>query len=109
MDGRMYDPHLLDLQENGGFGSDPKSWLSGDDLSRTLSSLSAAAATASATGNVDRVLFTDLVEMLPLVQSLIVTTLISLLHFLHFSVFWLFLLNYAFGYDIVLFFPQIQC
>lgn len=87
MDGRMYDPHLLDLQENGGFGSDPKSWLSGDDLSRTLSSLSAAAATASATGNVDRVLFTDLVEMLPLVQSLIVTTLISLLHFLQFSVF----------------------
>ncbi|XP_011086910.1 uncharacterized protein LOC105168503 isoform X2 [Sesamum indicum] len=74
MDGRMYEPqqqHLLDLQDNSGFGSDPKSWLSGDDLSRTLSSLSAAAATASATGNVDRVLFNDLVEMVPLVQSLI--------------------------------------
>ncbi|KAL0364429.1 UNVERIFIED_CONTAM: protein MICROTUBULE BINDING PROTEIN 2C [Sesamum angustifolium] len=70
----MYEPqqqHLLDLQDNSGFGSDPKSWLSGDDLSRTLSSLSAAAATASATGNVDRVLFNDLVEMVPLVQSLI--------------------------------------
>ncbi|GFQ06200.1 hypothetical protein PHJA_002764000 [Phtheirospermum japonicum] len=74
MDGRIYEPkhqHLLDLQDNSGFGSDPKSWLSGDDLSRTLSSLSAAAATASATGNVDRVLFNDLVEMVPLVQSLI--------------------------------------
>ncbi|KAK6128119.1 hypothetical protein DH2020_038133 [Rehmannia glutinosa] len=70
----MYEPqqqHLLDLQDNSGFGSDPKSWLSGDDLRRTLSSLSAAAATASATGNVDRVLFNDLVEMVPLVQSLI--------------------------------------
>ncbi|KAK4479427.1 hypothetical protein RD792_014941 [Penstemon davidsonii] len=70
----MYEPHqqhLLDLRENSGFGSDPKSWLSGDDLSRTLSSLSAAAATASAAGTVDRVLFNDLVEMVPLVQSLI--------------------------------------
>ncbi|KAL6518202.1 hypothetical protein OROMI_033903 [Orobanche minor] len=74
MDGGMYErkqQHLLDLQDNSGFGSDPKSWLSGDDLSRTLSSLSAAAATASATGNVDRTLFNDLVEMVPLVQSLI--------------------------------------
>ncbi|GER51807.1 movement protein binding protein 2C [Striga asiatica] len=70
----MYEPkqqNFLDLPENSGFGSDPKSWLSGDDLSRTLSSLSAAAAAASATGNVDRVLFNDLVEMVPLVQSLI--------------------------------------
>ncbi|KAL3655272.1 hypothetical protein CASFOL_001058 [Castilleja foliolosa] len=74
MDGRFFEPKqsLLDLQDTSGFGSDPKSWLSGDDdLSRTLSSLSAAAATASATGNVDRVLFNDLVEMVPLVQSLI--------------------------------------
>ncbi|CAA0832401.1 movement protein binding protein 2C [Striga hermonthica] len=70
----MYEPkqqNFLDLPENSGFGSDPKSWLSGDDLSRTLSSLSAAAAAASSTGNVDRVLFNDLVEMVPLVQSLI--------------------------------------
>ncbi|KAL7114813.1 hypothetical protein ACP275_04G145100 [Erythranthe tilingii] len=77
MEGRMYEhqqQHLFDLQEKNGFGSDPKSWLSGggdDDLRRTLSSLSAAAATASASGNVDRVLFNDLVEMVPLVQSLI--------------------------------------
>lgn len=74
MDGRIYEAqqqNLLDLQDSSGFGSDAKSWLSGDDLSRTLSSLSAAAATASASGTVDRVLFNDLVEMVPLVQSLI--------------------------------------
>ncbi|XP_073145296.1 protein MICROTUBULE BINDING PROTEIN 2C isoform X3 [Henckelia pumila] len=72
----MYKPqqqqHLVDLQDTAGFGSE--SWLSGEDessLSRTFSSLSAAAATASATGNVDRVLFNDLVEIVPLVQSLI--------------------------------------
>ncbi|XP_022886035.1 protein MICROTUBULE BINDING PROTEIN 2C-like [Olea europaea var. sylvestris] len=73
----MYESqqHLVDLQENGGFGSDPNSWLSGADdrssLSRTFSSLSTAAASAAATGDVDRVLFNDLVEMVPLVQSLI--------------------------------------
>ncbi|KAH6828266.1 hypothetical protein C2S53_014204 [Perilla frutescens var. hirtella] len=74
MDGRLYEAqqqHLLDLQDSSGFGSDAKSWLSGDDLSRTLSSLTAAAATANAAGTVDRVLFNDLVEMVPLVQSLI--------------------------------------
>ncbi|KAL1553397.1 protein MICROTUBULE BINDING PROTEIN 2C-like [Salvia divinorum] len=62
MEGRMYESqqhHLLDSQD---FGL---------DLTRTLSSLSAAAATASATGGVDPVLFNDLVEMVPLVQSLI--------------------------------------
>lgn len=78
----MYKPqqqqqqqHLVDLQDTAGFRPDSKSWLSGVDdssLSRTFSSLSAAAATASATGNVDPVLFNDLVEMVPLVQSLIV-------------------------------------
>ncbi|CAA3019574.1 MICROTUBULE BINDING PROTEIN 2C-like [Olea europaea subsp. europaea] len=73
----MYESqqHLVDLQENGGFGSDPNSWLSGADdrssLSRTFSSLSTASASAAATGDVDRVLFNDLVEMVPLVQSLI--------------------------------------
>ncbi|KAL2479097.1 movement protein binding protein 2C [Forsythia ovata] len=77
----MYEPqHLVDLQDNNGFGSDPKSWLSGggggggedhSSLASTLSSLSAAAATASAAGNVDRVLFNNLVEIVPLVQSLI--------------------------------------
>ncbi|KZV21708.1 hypothetical protein F511_02866 [Dorcoceras hygrometricum] len=66
--------HLVELQDTAGFGSDNNSWMSGEDhaaLSRTFSSLSAAAATASATGNVDRLLFNDLVEMVPLVQSLI--------------------------------------
>ncbi|XP_047974523.1 protein MICROTUBULE BINDING PROTEIN 2C [Salvia hispanica] len=74
MEGRMYESqpqHLLDLHDTTGFGADPKSWLSGDDLSRTFSSLSAAAAASSATGGVDPVLFNDLVEMVPLVQSLI--------------------------------------
>ncbi|KAK2969715.1 LOW QUALITY PROTEIN: hypothetical protein RJ640_004221, partial [Escallonia rubra] len=50
-------------------------WLSGEDqppsasIRRTLSSFSAAA--GGAAGNVDRVLFNDLVEIVPLVQSLI--------------------------------------
>ncbi|KAG8388790.1 hypothetical protein BUALT_Bualt02G0161800 [Buddleja alternifolia] len=71
MDSRMYDPQqqqqdLLDLQDNNtAFGSD-------DDLRRTVSSLSDAAATASAAGNVDRALYIDLVQMLPLVQSLLI-------------------------------------
>ncbi|CAA2968927.1 Hop-interacting THI110 [Olea europaea subsp. europaea] len=77
----MYEQHLLDLQDNNGFGSDPKSWLSDGNsggggeghssLASTLSSVSAAAANASAASNVDRVLFNDLVEIVPLVQSLI--------------------------------------
>ncbi|MCD9645980.1 Protein MICROTUBULE BINDING PROTEIN 2C [Datura stramonium] len=70
----MYEPQqLLDLQDNnGGFGAgaDSRSWLSGDDRSPTLrrtdSSLSNSAA-----GTVDRMLFNDLVEIVPLVQSLI--------------------------------------
>lgn len=71
----MYEPQqLLDLQDNnGGFGAgaDSRSWLSGDDRSptirRTDSSLSNSAA-----GTVDRTLFNDLVQIVPLVQSLIV-------------------------------------
>ncbi|CAK9147907.1 unnamed protein product [Ilex paraguariensis] len=73
----MYEPgHLNDLQDDAGFGGDPKSWLSGEHLSssptlhRTLSSLSNATTNGTA-GNVDRVLFNDLVEIVPLVQSLI--------------------------------------
>ncbi|XP_016465993.1 protein MICROTUBULE BINDING PROTEIN 2C-like [Nicotiana tabacum] len=71
----MYEAQqLLDLQDNnnGGFGggADSRSWLSGEDRSPTLrrtdSSLSNSAA-----GNVDRMLFNDLVEIVPLVQSLI--------------------------------------
>nr|KJB38719.1 hypothetical protein B456_006G268700 [Gossypium raimondii] len=65
----MFEPqHLLDLQENSGFGT----WLSGDNSNsspthrRVESSL-----VHSAPGDVDRVLYKDLVEMIPLVQSLI--------------------------------------
>ncbi|XP_057952387.1 protein MICROTUBULE BINDING PROTEIN 2C isoform X2 [Malania oleifera] len=73
----MFEPqHLMDLQDNGGF-ADSKSWLQGDGHSspthsRTHSSLSGATSAAAGTaGNVDRVLFNDLVEIVPLVQSLI--------------------------------------
>ncbi|XP_041996515.1 protein MICROTUBULE BINDING PROTEIN 2C-like isoform X1 [Salvia splendens] len=69
MKGRMYESQQHHLLNSHDFGLDPKSWLSGDDLSRTLSSLAAAAATAN--GGVDPVLFNDLVEMVPLVQSFI--------------------------------------
>ncbi|KAK2969722.1 hypothetical protein RJ640_004228 [Escallonia rubra] len=76
----MYEPqHFVDLQDNaaGGFGGDPDSWLSGEDqppsasIRRTLFSFSAAGGGGGAAGNVDRVLFNDLVEIVPLVQSLI--------------------------------------
>ncbi|CAA2979371.1 Disease resistance RPP13-like protein 4 [Olea europaea subsp. europaea] len=56
------------------FGSDPNSWLScADNRSRLgpLSSLSTASVSAAAGTDVDCVLFNDLVEMVPLVQSLI--------------------------------------
>ncbi|CAK7335171.1 unnamed protein product [Dovyalis caffra] len=57
---------------NSNFG-DPKSWLSEDNNSNSspthLPTQSQLASSAS--GNVDRVLFNDLVEMVPLVQSLI--------------------------------------
>lgn len=72
----MFDQqHFLDSQESSSFG-DPKSWLSGEDNSspthhlRTHSSLSATT-TGAAPGNVDRALFNDLVQIVPLVQSLI--------------------------------------
>ncbi|PSS08017.1 Spindle assembly abnormal protein [Actinidia chinensis var. chinensis] len=73
----MYEPqHFVDLQDNAGYG-DPNSWLSTEDhspsaanLRRTHSSLSNAIAAATSS-NVDRVLFNDLVEIVPLVQSLI--------------------------------------
>ncbi|OMO72712.1 hypothetical protein COLO4_27496 [Corchorus olitorius] len=72
----MFEPQHFDLQDNSGFG-DPKSWLSGDNgisdsptHHRTQSSL---ANSAPGNGNVDRVLYNDLVEMIPLVQSLIPT------------------------------------
>ncbi|XVF11734.1 hypothetical protein REPUB_Repub08aG0053200 [Reevesia pubescens] len=67
--------HFVDLQDNSGFG-DPKSWLSGDNdihnsSSTHLPTQSSLTQTAPSNGNVDRVLYKDLVEMIPLVQSLI--------------------------------------
>lgn len=74
----MYEQqHFVDLKENtSGFG-DPNSWLSGEANSppthhRTQSSLSTGAGGAT-NANLDRVLFNDLVEIVPLVQSLIVS------------------------------------
>ncbi|KAG6572914.1 Protein MICROTUBULE BINDING PROTEIN 2C, partial [Cucurbita argyrosperma subsp. sororia] len=78
----MFEPqHFVDLQDNNAF-ADNKSWLSGDHNSSptpllSLSSLSNASISTSATtadganGNVDRELYNNLVEMVPLVQSLI--------------------------------------
>ncbi|KAI3688824.1 hypothetical protein L2E82_46681 [Cichorium intybus] len=71
----------FDLEQdnaNFGFGSgEPTSWLSGEDLRpsspshrRNISAFSNSTATTAA-GNVDRLLFNDLVEIVPLVQSLI--------------------------------------
>ncbi|MCD9642490.1 Protein MICROTUBULE BINDING PROTEIN 2C [Datura stramonium] len=59
---------LFDLQDNNGAfdnGADPSSWLS-RETPRIDSSLSVAP-----TGNVDPFLFNDLVQIVPLVQSLI--------------------------------------
>ena len=75
----------MDLQDNPNFG-DPKSWLSGDNDNNNInininSSPTHLPTTHSSlvptpTGsNVDRVLFKDLVEIVPLVQSLIVLSL----------------------------------
>ncbi|XP_022994253.1 protein MICROTUBULE BINDING PROTEIN 2C-like isoform X2 [Cucurbita maxima] len=78
----MFEPqHFVDLQDNDAF-ADNKSWLSGDHNSSptpllSRSSLSNASISTSATtagganGNVDRELYNNLVEMVPLVQSLI--------------------------------------
>ncbi|XVF08889.1 hypothetical protein REPUB_Repub07fG0043100 [Reevesia pubescens] len=67
--------HFVDLQDNSGFGGDPKSWLSGDNNHNSspthFSIQSSLTQSAPSNGNVDRVLYKDLVEMIPLVQSLI--------------------------------------
>ncbi|XP_024976730.1 protein MICROTUBULE BINDING PROTEIN 2C [Cynara cardunculus var. scolymus] len=71
----------FDLEQDNatlGFGGgEPTSWLSGEDLRpsspshrRNLSAFSSSTATTAA-GNVDRLLFNDLVQIVPLVQSLI--------------------------------------
>ncbi|KAB2634598.1 hypothetical protein D8674_040862 [Pyrus ussuriensis x Pyrus communis] len=71
----MYDPqHFLESQDNSRNFGDPKSWLSGDVNSSpthrpTQSSL--AHSSTATNSNLDRVLFKDLVEIVPLVQSLI--------------------------------------
>uniref|UniRef100_A0A7N2MQT0 Uncharacterized protein n=1 Tax=Quercus lobata TaxID=97700 RepID=A0A7N2MQT0_QUELO len=70
---------LMDLQDNPNFG-DPKSWLSGDNDNNNININSSpthlptthSSHAPTPTGsNVDRVLFKDLVEIVPLVQSLI--------------------------------------
>ncbi|KAJ7942174.1 movement protein binding protein 2C [Quillaja saponaria] len=73
----MYEAQdFVDLRENSNFG-DPNSWLSAEDNSsptqlRTHSSITNAITDPGTKGNLDRDLFKDLVEIVPLVQSLIV-------------------------------------
>jgi hypothetical protein len=79
----MYEAQrFVDLQQNSSNFGDPKSWLSEDSNSKSSPTHhpNHSQLASSAGGNVDRVLFNDLVEMVPLVQSLIV--IISLTHFL---------------------------
>lgn len=79
----MYEQqHFVDLQDNASGYGDPNSWLSGQPNSspthhRTQSSLSAVGGGpgGETNANLDRVLFNDLVEIVPLVQSLIVSSL----------------------------------
>ncbi|KAB1200333.1 hypothetical protein CJ030_MR0G007606 [Morella rubra] len=70
---------FVDFQENPNFG-DPKSWLSGDDDNSSQSGRRSESLLANSTtnttgpsGSLDRVLYKDLVEIVPLVQSLIVS------------------------------------
>ncbi|KAF5184794.1 Microtubule binding protein 2c [Thalictrum thalictroides] len=72
----MYEQqNFFDLQENESF-NDPKSWLSGAEEEEHLSSqssqqpLSSYSNTNNGSSNFDRVLYKNLVEMVPLVQSL---------------------------------------
>lgn len=70
-DFEMFEPqNVMDLPENSGFG-DLRSWLPGD-------SGDADGGSSGAGRNLDRVLFNDLVEIVPLVQSLIVQLLLML-------------------------------
>lgn len=74
----MYSQHFVDLQGDNDF-VDPKSLFSSPTLRRAQSQLSAhtstSAATIGAAGTVDPVLYNNLVEIFPLVESLIVTSL----------------------------------
>ncbi|KAM2064851.1 hypothetical protein ACFX16_028196 [Malus domestica] len=71
----MYDPqYFLESQEKFGNFRDPKYWLSVDANSSpthrsTQSSL--AHSSIATNSNLDRVLFKDLVKIIPFVQSLI--------------------------------------
>ncbi|GAB2270183.1 hypothetical protein Dimus_005087 [Dionaea muscipula] len=72
----MYNPrHYIDLQDNSGSYRDSNSWLSDDIHIRSspppLPPSSAASTTAGRAANVDRGLYNDLVEIVPLIQSLI--------------------------------------
>ena len=86
---------LMDLQDNPNFG-DPKSWLSGDNDNNTINisinsspthlpTTHSSLAPTPTGSNVDRVLFKDLVEIVPLVQSLIVLPLSDSLYSCLFS------------------------
>lgn len=79
-DFEMFEPqNVMDLQENSGFG-DPRSWLSGEVGD-------AGGVNSGAGRNLDRVLFNDLVEIVPLVQSLIVLPLtLSLSYCMQYSI-----------------------
>ncbi|EXB89111.1 hypothetical protein L484_016671 [Morus notabilis] len=68
----MYESqHFMNLQENAsGFG-DPNSWLSGDPGLSPTHRRNQPSISGTAARNVDRDLFKDLVEIVPLVQSLI--------------------------------------
>ncbi|PKI70336.1 hypothetical protein CRG98_009216 [Punica granatum] len=60
----MFEPqNFMDLQDNSGFG-EPKSWLS-------VEAGDAGGVSSGSGRSLDRVLFNDLVEIVPLVQSLI--------------------------------------
>lgn len=60
----------MDLQENPNFG-DPKSWLSDHNSSPTHPRTQSSSLAPTPSANLDRDLFKDLVEIVPLVQSLI--------------------------------------
>ncbi|TYI72535.1 hypothetical protein E1A91_D07G068900v1 [Gossypium mustelinum] len=72
----MFEPQrFVNLQENSNFG-DPKSWLSGDNGNimngnSSPTHLPTHSSLTYSNANLDRVLYNDLVEMIPLVQSLI--------------------------------------
>ncbi|KAF6140048.1 hypothetical protein GIB67_001789 [Kingdonia uniflora] len=66
------EQHFINLDDNGSYG-DPKSWLSREDPSSPLPPQSQRPLNSVSSGNVsgfDKVLYKNLVEMVPLVESL---------------------------------------